>query len=233
MKLNQANDKLTLLSSALQSIKCDKLQIYNNAFKCVLNEEGEFHVLIIGGLHGDEPAGVCAAVELLTKQYQNDACITVIPCANPAGFKHERRENEDGEDINRQFDDGTKQEEELVLRDMVAQCDLLITLHEDGTRDGCYAYAPKLYAKIGRSALKAMSRHVDVTQDADVFGDYCDAGLITDIHLNNPKHGQSVEGFGKKMGVPSFCLEVPISNDIGSRIEALVAGTMEIINNFQ
>lgn len=69
-------------------------------------------ILIIGGVHGDEPEGVALAEATLTwlKSHTSDAAsqkkITpwmIIPCLNPDGlFRHERT-NGNGVDLNRNY----------------------------------------------------------------------------------------------------------------------------------
>lgn len=62
------------------------------------------HVLIIGGVHGDEPEGVVAAKGLLEKfrmSYEFDLQITVIPEFNPEGILTAQRTNSNKVDLNR------------------------------------------------------------------------------------------------------------------------------------
>ena len=65
------------------------------------------HVLITGGMHGDEPAGVEAVLQFLERD--NTALLKnfsflVIPCINPYGYVHNTRETLNGIDINRAFE---------------------------------------------------------------------------------------------------------------------------------
>jgi predicted deacylase len=233
MKLSDLRRRFDLLIKAIETINCDKECIYGRAYKCIKNRGANINVVVIGGIHGDEPAGVCAALDLVMKDYPESQMLTIIPCANPEGYYRNTRENDQGEDINRQFDDDRRQQEEHVLRDIVSQADVLITLHEDDVHGGCYVYAPKIHSDVGRKALEAMSMSVDIVEVDDIFGDRCDDGLIVDLDLNNPKHGASVEGYGKKMGVPSFCLETPQGSSFDSRVKALSDGALAIIRTFQ
>lgn len=62
------------------------------------------HVLIIGGVHGDEPEGVVAAKGLLEKfrqAYEFDLKITVVPEFNPEGILLKQRMNSNKVDLNR------------------------------------------------------------------------------------------------------------------------------------
>jgi len=66
-------------------------------------------ILVIGAIHGDEPASYILANQLikyLTKDQSilNDKKVLVIPVANPDGLANNTRENVKGVDINRNFD---------------------------------------------------------------------------------------------------------------------------------
>lgn len=62
------------------------------------------HVLILGGVHGDEPEGVAAALGLLEKWRQHfpyQLRITLVPMFNPEGVLNKHRLNSNGVDLNR------------------------------------------------------------------------------------------------------------------------------------
>ncbi|MEX2382599.1 MAG: arsenite methyltransferase [Opitutales bacterium] len=62
-------------------------------------------VLLVGGIHGDEPAGTEAAVQWMeTPRPEHDVFNwLVIPCANPYGWERNRRTNSCNRDLNRNF----------------------------------------------------------------------------------------------------------------------------------
>lgn len=72
---------------------------------------GKPHVLFIGGVHGDEPAGVQLAQDLLrwlidvenTQCEKVRASWTLIPCLNVDGYQRKSRVNGNGVDLNRNF----------------------------------------------------------------------------------------------------------------------------------
>ena len=57
---------------------------------------------VVGG-HGDEPAGPLALKQLLEDNQWPQAHLTLIPVLNPGGLAQNRRENEEGIDINRDY----------------------------------------------------------------------------------------------------------------------------------
>jgi murein peptide amidase A len=68
---------------------------------------GENLIMIIGGIHGDEPTGILSAVKLAEyirihpKSIKNR--VVIIPCVNPDGLYDARRTNANLVDINRNF----------------------------------------------------------------------------------------------------------------------------------
>ena len=64
-------------------------------------------IVLIGGVHGDEPEGVhlaCETLNWLRSQDQNEISDwVVIPCLNIDGFNRKQRVNSNGVDLNRNF----------------------------------------------------------------------------------------------------------------------------------
>ena len=65
-------------------------------------------VLLMGGVHGDEPLGVHLAqqtLKLLEKDLRNETLVPwiLIPCLNPDGYKNNTRVNGRGVDLNRNY----------------------------------------------------------------------------------------------------------------------------------
>ena len=68
---------------------------------------GDKLTLIIGGVHGDEPAGFISALKLAQFLKRNPSAIKnsviIVPCINPDGLAKRTRVNARGVDINRNF----------------------------------------------------------------------------------------------------------------------------------
>ena len=105
------------------------------------------HVLITGGMHGDEPAGVEAVLQFLERD--NTALLRnfsflVIPCINPYGYVHNTRETLNGVDINRAFETDNVPEVVIVKKALgQTQFSLAIDFHEDYEATGFYLYEGK------------------------------------------------------------------------------------------
>ena len=104
-------------------------------------------ILITGGVHGDEPAGVEAVLQFLARD--NTALLKnfsflVIPCINPYGYVHNTRETRDGVDINRAFE-ADDVAEVAILKQALEQNQyaLAIDFHEDYDATGFYLYEGK------------------------------------------------------------------------------------------
>ena len=83
----------------------------NDIFRVSIGK-GHRHILVTGGVHGNEPAGAYAALDLAynlhldsisLKTYTKDFTIHIYPCMNPWSYEHDTRENEAGIDLNRGF----------------------------------------------------------------------------------------------------------------------------------
>lgn len=68
-----------------------------------------FSILIVGGIHGNEPLGRELIINVLHdaswRAALPDIAILWVPDMNPDGFAHVRRENSQGVDLNRKFPD--------------------------------------------------------------------------------------------------------------------------------
>ena len=105
------------------------------------------HVLITGGMHGDEPAGVEAVLQFLERDNTallNKFSFLIIPCINPYGYVHNTRETLDGIDINRAFETEDVAEVTIIKKALdKTQFSLAIDFHEDYDATGFYLYEGK------------------------------------------------------------------------------------------
>lgn len=105
------------------------------------------HVLITGGMHGDEPAGVEAVLQFLARDNTvllKHFSFLVIPCINPYGYVHNTRETLNGIDINRAFETEDVAEVAIVKKALgQRQFSLAIDFHEDYDATGFYLYEGK------------------------------------------------------------------------------------------
>ncbi len=103
---------------------------------------------IFAGIHGDETAGIQAAVQFLQElaQHPDQARgyeVYVYPLCNPSGFEDGTRHSRGGHDLNREFWLGSRQPEVQLLERQIRtlRFDGFISLHADGDSGGLYAFA--------------------------------------------------------------------------------------------
>ncbi len=104
------------------------------------------HLLLVGGTHGNEPAGpemLLQFVEELGRGEAGDpeAVLDIVPVVNPWGWAHNRRGNGDGLDINRDFV-AFKTQEGRLIRDFIGSThyDLGADFHESRYADGFFLF---------------------------------------------------------------------------------------------
>lgn len=105
-------------------------------------------VYLSAGIHGDEPAGPLAVLELLrTGFFAADCHWSLCPALNPAGLAAATRGNACGVDLNRDY--WLRGTPEIVAHvawlDALATPDLFISLHEDWETAGFYFYEINLH----------------------------------------------------------------------------------------
>ena len=107
---------------------------------------GRPRVLLVGAIHGTEPAGGRALLELAGEMAHDpsllaEASVDIVPVANPWGWVHGYRYTGNGEDINRDFASSRTQESAL-LRGLMRErgpYDLVMDLHES-KKAGYFVY---------------------------------------------------------------------------------------------
>ena len=118
-------------------------------------------VYLSTGIHGDEPAGPLAVLQLLQEnEWPGNCDLWLCPCLNPEGFRLNKRENPLGLDLNRQYLNPVAGETLAHIRWLEQQpvFDLCLCLHEDWESHGFYVYelnpdnrpslAPEMIARV-------------------------------------------------------------------------------------
>jgi protein MpaA len=138
-------------------------------------------ILITSGVHGDEPAGVEAALQFLEgfgSVYLEHFDFLIIPCVNPSGFEAKTRENSASQDINRSMSDDSVIES-VTLRSMLKgrRFEVFFDLHEDYEATGYYMYeAQQADRLLGDRIVQAVKEIGPIDSDENT-----DEGLDTPI----------------------------------------------------
>jgi protein MpaA len=149
-------------------------------------------VLISGGIHGDEPAGVETICEFLEEKlyipFLKDWRITILPCLNPSGYQRNTRNNHEDKDLNRLFKlSSSSTEVEIAQKALEPTFDLTLELHEDCDSDGYYLFQKEnLHSEppLGRKILDAIEPIMPINRDSEIEEIPAEDGLI--MRLKEP-----------------------------------------------
>lgn len=100
-------------------------------------------VTLAAGIHGDEPAGPWALLDLVESAALDPGfSYRIWPCMNPSGYLGGTRESADGVDVNRTFGRGGSSPEAraMLTANRNRTFALSIDLHEDCDAAGFYCY---------------------------------------------------------------------------------------------
>jgi len=146
-----------------------------------------FRVGIFAGMHGDEEAGILAAIRFLPELAQNPDWargyeIYLYPLCNPSGFEDGTRHSRSGRDLNREFWIGSHEPEVQLLERQIRtlRFDGLISLHADNDSGGLYAFAlgAQVTQHVVEPALQAAEKILPRNRDATIDNFTARNGLI-------------------------------------------------------
>jgi protein MpaA len=146
-----------------------------------------FRVGIFAGIHGDEIAGVLAAVRFLQQLAEKSELargyeLYFYPLCNPSGFEDGTRHARSGRDLNREFWLGSHEPEVQLLERQIRtlRFDGLISLHADDDSPGLYAFAlgAQVTQHVVEPALAAAEKILPRNRDAKIDNFVASNGLI-------------------------------------------------------
>jgi protein MpaA len=140
-------------------------------------------VLLMGGVHGDEPAGVEAVLKLLQRDLDHwleTFCFEVIPCFNPHGYVHDNRHNGQDLDLNWAYEcDGIP--EIRALRDLIEgrRFEFVMDFHEDWESPGFYLYELcRGTMSVGPEVVRRVASICPLNTAALIEGQRAENGLV-------------------------------------------------------
>ncbi len=140
-------------------------------------------VLLIAGTHGDEPATVEAALQVLERDsvaWARGFGLDVLPCTNPSGYVRNIRETAQGVDINWSWDRTDVPEIEL-LREFLRgrRYRFILDFHEDWETEGFYLYEHRLgVVAAGPKMIAAIEPICAINRDAQIEGWPAQDGVV-------------------------------------------------------
>jgi hypothetical protein len=187
------------------------------------------------GIHGDEPAGPLAMLQLVQEDHWPQANLWLVPCVNPTGFRRNTRENAQGIDLNRDYRDP----QSLEVRAHVAwlhrqPCfDLTLVLHEDWESNGFYVYElnPEEKPSYAEAIIEAVGALCPIETAERVDNWDCRAGIIrppTDP-LTRPQWAEALWLIANK-SPQSYTLETPSDYELKLRTKAHLAATHKVFS---
>jgi murein peptide amidase A len=194
------------------------------------------NVYISTGIHGDEPAGPLAALELLKENpWPSDLNIWLVACLNPKGFTLNRRENEDGIDLNRDFR-SPKTEAVRAHTQWLSErprFDVTLLLHEDWESNGFYLYELNLDLKpsVGEAVVRAVKEVCPIDMSPVIEGREAKGGIICANRevLKRPDWPEALYLVHRKTSL-SYTLEAPSDFPLRTRIQALTVAVKAALN---
>lgn len=149
--------------------------------------QGKMQVAVTAGMHGDEAEGIYAIYRWINEISHHPRLLDfytfyLYPMLNPHGFEYCTRENANGIDINREFYNGPKEPESLLIQKEFQNrhFDGLINLHSDDDSEGIYGYAngTLLSESLVKPALHAASTIIPINQSTMIDGHRAQDGII-------------------------------------------------------
>jgi len=188
------------------------------------------------GIHGDEPAGPLAALQLLQEnQWPANADIWLCPCLNPTGFTRNSRENAKGIDLNRQYLNPGAEETVAHIAWLEKQptFDVCLCLHEDWESAGFYVYElnPDDQPSFARAIVDRVAEVCPIDM-SPVIEDRPAEGGIINPRVDPRSRPQWAEAFyliTYKTRL-SYTLEAPSDFQLSTRVAALVAGVRAVLD---
>lgn len=193
-----------------------------------------YRVGIFAGIHGDEHAGVIAAVQLLHHLERDPSAsrfheLFIYPVCNTWGFDRGIREGSSGKDLNRLF---WQEEAEVILLEQELQAkrfDGIIALHTDDTSEGIYGYVngSTLTRHLLEPSLQAASAILPRDGRPEIDTHPAERSIITGGYngiLSAPpdQHPKPFE----------IVFETPHLSPLGKQVEAHLAALKEILRLF-
>jgi hypothetical protein len=194
------------------------------------NPQSAIRIYLSAGIHGDEPAGPLAALRLLQEnRWPANAELWFCPCLNPMGFVLNRRENDKGVDLNRQYRhlEAAETRTHIAWLERQPQFDLCLLLHEDWESHGFYVYElnPENRPSLAEAIITRVAETCPIDRSEIIEGRPAQNGVIRP-NLDPATRPQWAEAFYLIVNKTqfSYTLEAPSDFPLATRVNALVIG---------
>jgi murein peptide amidase A len=192
-------------------------------------------VYISAGIHGDEPAGPLAVLQLLQEdRWPAGTDVWICPCLNPTGFPLNTRENAEGIDLNRQYREPKAEETRahIAWLDKQPSFDVSLSLHEDWEAQGFYVYElnPDNSQSFAEPMVKRVAQVCPIDTSMLIEGREASNGIIRASidPRSRPDWPEAFHLITHKSRL-SYTLEAPSDFQLVTRVAALVAGVRTVL----
>jgi len=193
-------------------------------------------IYISAGIHGDEPAGPSAILRLIKESsWPSDTEIFMCPCLNPIGFLHNKRENPQGLDLNRQYKDTEAREVQAHKEWLSRQpaFDVCLCLHEDWESKGFYLYQLNPHGGISHAEqmIQEVSKVCPIDLSTEIEGRPAVGGIIQPIAdpKERPLWPEAIYLIAHKTR-QNYTLEAPSDFELPVRVNALVSAVRAVLD---
>ncbi len=183
---------------------------------------------ISAGIHGDEPAGPLAVLDLLKQDdWPEGVELWICPCLNPAGLSRNTRESEAGLDLNRQYLHLVAEETRAHVAWLERQpdFDLALCLHEDWEAQGFYLYElnPDNRPTHAESIVREVGKVCPIDLSTVIEGRPASGGIVRPSvdPASRPQWPEALYLIRHKTRL-SYTLEAPSDFPLATRVASLV-----------
>ena len=194
-------------------------------------------VYISAGIHGDEPAGPQAMLEMIrANDWPAGLEFWLCPCLNPTGFFLNSRENVDRKDLNRDYLHTETQEIAAHIRWLERQPDFdaAFCLHEDWEASGFYLYElnPDQRPSLAGKMIAAVAAEGPIDMSPLIEGREAKGGIINPS-VDPASRPQWPEAFWllQHRCRQVYTLEAPSDFPLAARVRALVVAMKAALGN--
>ncbi|HZV32999.1 MAG TPA: M14 family metallocarboxypeptidase [Verrucomicrobiae bacterium] len=196
----------------------------------------ERRIYISAGIHGDEPAGPLAVLQLLQEnRWPDNASIWLCPCLNPAGFPASSRENAQGIDLNRQYRNAEAEETRahMVWLQRQPKFDVCLCLHEDWEAAGFYVYElnPDNRPSFAKAIITRVAEVCPIDMSSTIEGRPAIGGVINPSvdPRSRPQWPEAFYLLTHKTR-QSYTVEAPSDFQLVTRVAATVAAVRAVLD---
>lgn len=197
-------------------------------------------IYISSGMHGDEPAGPWALMEMMAEdRFSRSIEWCVCPVINPTGLSAGTRENAQGIDLNRDY--WRKSTAEVAGHvdwlDQQPVPDVFLSLHEDWESTGFYLYEIQkcACASVAHSILEAASKEIK-PEPSPLIDDHKvrePGWIFHEPRADFPKDWPEAIYMADRGTTVSYTMETPSSMDLKKRIACHKLAVCRAVEEFQ